>query len=473
MAYTAPDARTFAKERKSLAEKITAELARIDSELDTLVLGGLTLASGEIYVGDAGGSATAVTPSGDVTISNTGVTTIGAKKVTAAMTALADGKIMIGGATGVAAEKTISGDITMTNEGVVSLAAGAIDPAVLTLADGYIIVGDAGGGGAAVAMTGDVAIANTGATTIQAKAVEPSMIALTEAHVLVGNGGAASDVALSGDITVDKTGAVTIGAKKVTESMVALADGKILIGGAGGAAAAQTPTGILAMTNAGVTSIPLTEAYILVGDGGTPSKAAGVAMSGDVTISKTGATTIGAKKVTPSMVALTEAHILVGDGGAGADVAISGDVTIDKTGAVTIASSAVEAGMIANGILTGDKVANTGSDNAIGGIPMIYEIAIEHASADNDIIITHKSKVLDFWFIPSGVPSVNDKVQLFNGVNAITDNIACVATESAVVRATTIDDTYSTINASGTMRVTAVADTAVAGKAYVMAIRVA
>ena len=133
----------------------------------------------------------------------------------------------------------------------------------------------------------------------------------------------------------------------------------------------------------------------------------------------------------------------------------------------------VEAGMISNRILTGDKIANTASDNAIGGIPMIYEIAIEHASADNDIIITHKSKVLDFWFIPSGVPSVNDKVQLFNGVHAITDNIACVATESAVVRATTIDDTYSTINASGTMRVTAVADTAVAGKAYVMAIRVA
>lgn len=257
MAYTAPDARTFAKKRKSLAEKITAELTLIDSELDTLALGGLALPSGGIYVGDAGGTATAVTPSGDVTISNTGV------------------------------------------------------------------------------------------TTIQAKAVEPSMIALTEAH------------------------------------------------------------------------------------------------------------------------------ILVGDGGAGADVAISGDVTIDKTGAVTIASSAVEAGMIANGILTGDKVANTGSDNAIGGIPMVYEIAIEHASADNDVVITHKSKVLDFWFIPSGVPSVNDKVQLFNGVNAITDNIACVATANAVVRATTIDDTYSTINASGTMRVTAVADTAVAGKAYVMAIRVA
>lgn len=45
----------------------------------------LALANGKILVGDAGGAAAAATPSGDVTISNTGVTAIGAAKVTAAM----------------------------------------------------------------------------------------------------------------------------------------------------------------------------------------------------------------------------------------------------------------------------------------------------------------------------------------------------------------------------------------------------
>lgn len=304
MAYTAPDARTFAKKRKSLAEKITTELSLIDTELDTLVLGGLTLASGEIYVGDAGGTATAVTPSGDVTISNTGVTTIGAKKVTAAMTALADGKIMIGGATGVAAEKTLSGDITMTNEGVVSLAAGAIDPAVLTLAEGYIIVGDAGGGGDAVAM--------------------------------------------------------------------------------------------------------------------------------------------------------------------------SGDVTIDKTGAVTIAAGAVEQSMIAANSLTG-LVADSVSDaNVIGGLPVIFRIAAPNDSTNTDVVSTHKIKVIDFWFNNTGVAAhaTDDKIQLFNGSNAITDNIAKTATQYAQKRATTIDETRATISAGGTLRITTTKDTNCAADCYVLAMRV-
>jgi len=43
------------------------------------------LADGKIWVGNAGGAATAVTPSGDVTMSNAGVTAIGATKITDAM----------------------------------------------------------------------------------------------------------------------------------------------------------------------------------------------------------------------------------------------------------------------------------------------------------------------------------------------------------------------------------------------------
>ena len=258
MAYTAPDARTFAKKRKSLAEKITAELTLIDSELDTLALGGLTLASGEIYVGDAGGTATAVTPSGDVTISNTGV------------------------------------------------------------------------------------------TTIQAKAVEPSMIALTEAH------------------------------------------------------------------------------------------------------------------------------ILVGDGGAGADVALSGDVTIDKTGAVTIAAGAVEQSMIAANSLTG-LVADSVSDaNVIGGLPVIFRIAAPNDATNTDVVSTHKIKVIDFWFNNTGVAAhdTDDKIQLFNGSNAITDNIAKTATQYAQRRATTIDETRATISAGGTLRITTTKDTNCAADCYVLAMRV-
>lgn len=474
MAYTAPSGKTLRTKRGSITDKIAAEFALVDAEMEALAVAGMTaLPEGEIYVGDATGAAAAVAMSGDATIDKTGAVTIGAKKVTESMVALANGKILVGDGTGVAVACTPSGDVTMTNAGAFSLATNSIDPTTLDLGtEAYIIVADAAGGGAAVAMSGDVTIDKVGATTIGAKKVDPGMVALTEAHILVGDAGAGSDVAVSGDVTISKLGAVTIGAKKVTEGMVALADGKILVGGATGAAAAQTPGGIVTMSNAGSFAIPLAEGNILVGNGAGTSIAASVAMSGDATISKLGAVTIGAKKVTPSMVALTEAHIMVGDGGAGSDVALSGDATIDKTGALTIASGAVEASMIADSILTGAKAAVVASDNVVGGIPIIYEVAIEHATANNDIIITYKSKVLDFWFIPSGTPTADDKVQLLNGVNAITDNIACTASANAIVRPTLIDDTYSTINAGGTMRIAATASSAVAGNAYVLAMRV-
>lgn len=53
-----------------------------------LLTGGTaTLADGKIFVGNASDKAVGVTPSGDVTISNTGVTTIGANKVTSSMLA--------------------------------------------------------------------------------------------------------------------------------------------------------------------------------------------------------------------------------------------------------------------------------------------------------------------------------------------------------------------------------------------------
>lgn len=51
--------------------------------------------------------------SGDATIATTGAVTIGAKKVTAAKTAIADGKIFVGGADGAAAEQSINGDATL------------------------------------------------------------------------------------------------------------------------------------------------------------------------------------------------------------------------------------------------------------------------------------------------------------------------------------------------------------------------
>lgn len=78
--------------------------------------------------------------SGDVTIATTGATTIGAKKVTAAKTAIAEGKIFVGGADGAAAEQSISGDATLANTGALTVANDAIGAAKLKVVERNITI---------------------------------------------------------------------------------------------------------------------------------------------------------------------------------------------------------------------------------------------------------------------------------------------------------------------------------------------
>lgn len=111
---------------------------------------------------------------------------------------LADGDIFVGDAANVATGVTPSGDITLTNTGVFGIASGAIVNAdvnaaaaiayskLAALPSAQILVGSAGNVATAVAMSGDVAIANTGATTIQAGAIDLAMLSagITPSHVV-------------------------------------------------------------------------------------------------------------------------------------------------------------------------------------------------------------------------------------------------------------------------------------------------
>ena len=122
---------------------------------------------------------------------------------------------------------------------------------------------------------------------------------LDSAKIIVGNGAnLATGVAMSGDITVDNAGVTTIGADKVANSMLEnMTRGTLKVGGA-----ADAPTDLDAKT----------DGQILIGDA---TDIASVAMSGDVTITNTGATTIGANKVTIAALeaALQKGLITVGD----------------------------------------------------------------------------------------------------------------------------------------------------------------
>ena len=154
-------------------------------------------------------------------------------------------------------------------------------------------------------VSGDVAIAAGGAATIQADSVENSMLAnitrgsvkvggaanaptdldaKTSGQILVGDGTDIASVAVSGDISLASNGAVTIAADSVSNSMLEnMTRGTVKVGGGSNA-----PTDLDAKT----------DGQILVGDG---TDIASVAVSGDVTLSNTGAVTIAANAVEGSM----------------------------------------------------------------------------------------------------------------------------------------------------------------------------
>lgn len=107
--------------------------------------------------------------------------------------------------------------------------------------------------------------------------------ALTTAHILVGSaGGVATDVAMSGDVTITSAGVTAI------KSGVALAGVPTAATAAVGTNTTQIATTAFVLANALVNT--LTATNILVGSAG--NVATSVAMSGDVTIVSSGATTI-------------------------------------------------------------------------------------------------------------------------------------------------------------------------------------
>ena len=154
----------------------------IKAYVDTAAAAGdTTLADGKIWVGNGSGAKAEVTLSGDVTVSNSGVTTIGSSKVSLAKIknqaantvlvrdandagvlsakAVADTQVLIGDGTGFTAA-ALSGDATMTNAGAVTVTGSAGDFAVtgdLTVTGNDI---KSSGGTTAITMSGaDVSIA--------------------------------------------------------------------------------------------------------------------------------------------------------------------------------------------------------------------------------------------------------------------------------------------------------------------------
>jgi len=125
-------------------------------------------------------------------------------------------------------------------------------------------------------------------------------------------------------------------------------------------------------------------------------------------------------------------------------------------------------------MLTGLHTKVLATSNVIGGIPVLHVITLAAgALANTDVTLTHKTRVVDAWFVLAGAGVASTTLQIKNAANAITDAMDASGSDTAIVRATTIDDAYHEIAAGGTLRVTsATGATQPAAIVYVLGVRV-
>lgn len=130
---------------------------------------------------------------------------------------------------------------------------------------------------------------------------------------------------------------------------------------------------------------------------------------------------------------------------------------------------------IAANTLDGTVAGNAANANVIGGIPVVHRIDIAAgANADTDVVLTHKTRVIDAWLVLTGAGVASAVLTVKNGATAITDGMAASGSDKALVRAATIDDAQHEIAAAGTLRVTGSAGaTQPAATVYVLGLRVA
>jgi hypothetical protein len=145
-----------------------------------------------------------------------------AESVVAAEIALANGSMLVGNGSGVAAAVTMSGDVSISNTGVAAIGSGVIVNADVS-------------GSAAIAYSKlNLALGIVNADVSASAAIDYSKLAtLTSGNILVGSvGNVATSVAMSGDATIVASGALSLagfthtteGLNKIEKMAVAIYD---------------------------------------------------------------------------------------------------------------------------------------------------------------------------------------------------------------------------------------------------------
>jgi hypothetical protein len=130
------------------------------------------------------------------------------------------------------------------------------------------------------------------------------------------------------------------------------------------------------------------------------------------------------------------------------------NVTTAKLAAQAVTEAKVEVGSATAG-LTGLVAKFVANANVIGGLEVIHRIDLAAgALADTDVVLTHKTRVIDAWIVLRGAGVSTTTLTVKNGATAITDAMAASGSDKAIVRAASLDDAQWEIAAGGTLRVT-------------------
>lgn len=125
-------------------------------------------------------------------------------------------------------------------------------------------------------------------------------------------------------------------------------------------------------------------------------------------------------------------------------------------------------------ILAGESIKVVTDANVIGGIPVVHTIAIAAgALAETNVVLTHKTRVIDAWIVLTGAGVATTTLKVQNGATTITDAMDVSGSDKDIVRAASIDDAQHEIAAGGTLRVkTETGATQPAAVVYVLGVRV-